>query len=290
MRALPIGLLFLAFSRELPKGQWWWKVAVLGMLNFGLFFGLLFFATYRLPGGVAATLGAVQPIFVGFLAWKLLGEALLPARIAAGVMGVIGVAMLVLGTSVQLDLLGVLAVFVLTGFGAMGLVLTKKWGRPTDVLTFTGWQLVIGGLFLVPVTLIVEGGFPTLTTTNVLGFIYLGLVNTGFSYALWFRGIVRLPASAVTFLSLFIPLVATLIGWLILDQHLTVVQLIGMLVIFASVVVAQFVGKPGDGGVTPTFMQPESASLTDVHERELHDHDDPSHQRPQPARVEAAAR
>jgi probable blue pigment (indigoidine) exporter len=252
MRALPIGLLFLAFSRELPKGHWWWRVSVLGMLNFGLFFGLLFFATYRLPGGVAATLGAVQPLLVGFLAWKLLGETLLPARVAAGIMGIIGVAMLVLGTNVGLDPLGVLAVFVLTSFGAMGLVLTKKWGRPTDVLTFTGWQLVIGGLFLIPMSLIIEGGFPPLTSRNIVGFIYLGLVNTGFSYAFWFRGIVKLPASAVTFLALFTPMVATIIGWLVLGQKLTGIQIGGMLVIFTSVVIAQLVGRPGVQTISPS--------------------------------------
>ena len=64
MRALPAGLILLAFVRRLPKGSWWWKTAVLGTLNFGAFFPLLFFAAYRLPGGVASTLGSVQPLLV----------------------------------------------------------------------------------------------------------------------------------------------------------------------------------------------------------------------------------
>ena len=61
LRALPAGLLLVALSGHLPRGDWWWRAAVLGTLNIGAFFALLFAAAYRLPGGVAATLGAVSP-------------------------------------------------------------------------------------------------------------------------------------------------------------------------------------------------------------------------------------
>jgi probable blue pigment (indigoidine) exporter len=59
MRALPAGLLLVAVGRRLPTGTWWLKAATLGALNIGVFFALLFVTAYRLPGGVAATLGAV---------------------------------------------------------------------------------------------------------------------------------------------------------------------------------------------------------------------------------------
>ena len=54
MRALPAGLLAIAIGRRLPRGGWWLKAAVLGILNIGAFFPLLFLAAERLPGGVAA--------------------------------------------------------------------------------------------------------------------------------------------------------------------------------------------------------------------------------------------
>src|SRR4028119_712832 len=69
MRALPVGLLMLLFVRQLPQGIWWWRVLVLGTLNFGLFFPLLFTAAYRLPGGIASTVGAIQPFVVAILAY-----------------------------------------------------------------------------------------------------------------------------------------------------------------------------------------------------------------------------
>src|SRR5690606_12749081 len=49
MRALPAGLLLLALTHTLPKGEWWWRASVLGILNVGAFFPLLFLGAYRLP-------------------------------------------------------------------------------------------------------------------------------------------------------------------------------------------------------------------------------------------------
>src|SRR5687767_12436709 len=106
LRALPAGVALLAVRRVLPTGGLWWRAAVLGALNIGVFQPLLFVSAYRLPGGVAATLGAVGPLLAAFLAWRLLGEPLLVRRIAAGVAGVLGVALLVLGASARLDAWG----------------------------------------------------------------------------------------------------------------------------------------------------------------------------------------
>jgi len=71
VRSLPIGLLIVAFTRQLPKGDWWWKSAVLAALNFGIFFPLLFVAAYHLPGGIASMIGASAPVFVIGLSWGI---------------------------------------------------------------------------------------------------------------------------------------------------------------------------------------------------------------------------
>jgi len=71
LRALPAGLVLLALTRVLPRGAWWWKATVLGALNIGAFFPLLFLSAYRLPGGMAAVVGSVGPLFVAGLATLL---------------------------------------------------------------------------------------------------------------------------------------------------------------------------------------------------------------------------
>jgi probable blue pigment (indigoidine) exporter len=90
VRALPVGLALVVLTRCMPRGMWWWRAAVLGILNIGAFFALLFVAAYRLPGGVAATILATQPLLVAGLATGLLGERLSLRTTIAGAAGVAG--------------------------------------------------------------------------------------------------------------------------------------------------------------------------------------------------------
>ncbi len=239
LRALPVGLLLTIAYRKLPKGIWWWRMLVLGGLNIGIFQALLFIAAYRLPGGVAATAGAIQPFLVVLFAWLILHEQPAKGSILVAIAGFVGIGFLVLGPSAQLDTIGMLA--ALGGAATMGLgtVLVKRWQPPVALPVFTAWQLTIGGAMLLPVALIVEGPFETLSKTNLQALIYLGLVGTGLAYLLWFRGIGQLSASAVSYLGLLSPVMATLLGFLWLQQTLTTIQLLGIVIIFASIVVGQ---------------------------------------------------
>jgi len=107
------------------------------------------------------------------------------------------------------------------------------------VLTFTGWQLTVGGLLLAPLTLTVEGLPAGISAVNVGGFTYLALVNTAVGYALWFRGLERLPAARVSFLGLLSPVVAAVAGWVVLEQSLTRWQLLGVALALGSLIAAQ---------------------------------------------------
>lgn len=124
---------------------------------------------------------------------------------------------------------------------AAGITLTKLWGRPDGVglLPFTGWQLTAGGLVSLPFTLTLEGLPDSISTTNLTGFVYLIALGAIVSYLLWFRGIGKLPALAVSFLALGSPIVATLIGYVFLQQTLSALQFVGILAILVAVVIAQ---------------------------------------------------
>ncbi|MCW4352200.1 EamA family transporter [Hoyosella sp. YIM 151337] len=241
LRALPAGLLLLAITRQLPRGDWWWKAAVLGTLNFGAFFPLLFLAAYRLPGGVAATIAAVQPLIVLAVAYLVFRTRPTLWSLGAALAGVLGVGLLVLTAAGALDTTGVIA--QLTGITMMGtaIVLAKKWGRPqgTSMLSIAGWQMTMGGLMLIPVALIGEGIPPSLTGTNILGYAYLTIIGGALAYVCWFRGIERLPSTSVVFLGLANPMTATLAGLVILGQTLTAWQTVGFVIALAAMVTSQ---------------------------------------------------
>lgn len=237
LRSLPIGILLTAWLRQLPKGIWWWRILLLGGLNIGIFQALLFVAAYRLPGGVAATAGSIQPLLVVWFSWIILNEKPSKLSIVAAIAGLVGVGLLVLGPTARLDSVGIVAAIAGAATMGLGTVLVKRWKRPVSLLVFTAWQLAVGGIVLLPIALVIEGPITHLSTTNLLGFVYLGVVGTGVAYALWFRGIDKLKASAVSSLGLMSPVVATLIGFVLLHQTLTLVQLIGIGIVLISVLI-----------------------------------------------------
>ncbi|MFI7415187.1 EamA family transporter [Streptomyces sp. NPDC049627] len=241
LRALPAGLLLLAVARVLPRGAWWWKSAVLGALNIGAFFPLLFLSAYRLPGGMAAVVGSVGPLFVVGLSALLLGQRPTVRTVLTGVVAALGVSLVVLKAAGALDLVGLLAALASTAAMSAGTVLTKRWGRPDGVgpLALTGWQLTAGGLLIAPLALLVEGAPPALDGRAAAGYLYLALANTAVAYWLWFRGIGRLTATQVTFLAPLSPLTAAVVGWAALGQALTPLQLTGMALAFGATVVGQ---------------------------------------------------
>jgi probable blue pigment (indigoidine) exporter len=246
LRALPAGLLLLAVARRLPTGSWWWRSAVLGSLNIGAFFALLFVSAYRLPGGVAALLGAVGPLLVAGLSVPLLQVALRPRTLLAALTAAAGVALVVLDDGASVDPVGVAAGLAGAASMAVGLVLTKRWGRPAPLLTTTSWQLTAGGLVLLPLALAVEGLPSGLTPSHVGGYAYLSLVGTAVAYSLWFRGLERLPASSVSLLGQLSPVVAAALGWLVLGQALAPLQVLGAAVAVGGVLAGQ--ARAAQGG------------------------------------------
>lgn len=241
LRALPAGLVALALTRQLPRGAWWLRAAVLGILNIGLFNALLFIAAERLPGGVAATLAAAQPLVVAVLAVAVLREGLSAWRLGWGSVGAVGVGLVVLGPSAALDTAGVAAGLGCAAAMALGLTLVKRWGLPPGVgpTAFAGWQLTAGGLFLLPLTFLGEGAPPAVDGPAALGYLWLGSVGGLLAYALWFRGVGTLPVTAVAVLVLLSPLVAAVLGAVVLDESFGPVQFAGFVLSLATIVAGQ---------------------------------------------------
>jgi probable blue pigment (indigoidine) exporter len=239
LRALPAGVVLLMLTRTLPRGIWLVRSFVLGALNFSIFWWLLFIAAYQLPGGVAATVGAIQPLIVLFLSKLLLDQSIRAWALIAGISGIAGVALLVLTPDATLDTVGIIAAAGGAISMAFGTVLTRKWQPHVSALTFTSWQLAAGGLLLLPAALWMEPALPPLTMAHVAGFAYLGLIGGAVTYVLWFRGISALGPTTVAPLGLLSPVAAVLLGWSILNQALSLTQAVGMGLVLSSVWLGQ---------------------------------------------------
>jgi probable blue pigment (indigoidine) exporter len=247
-RVVPSGLALVAggalAARWRPRGAEWARTAVLALFNFGLFFPLLIVAVYRLPGGVAAAAGGLQPLLVATGSWLATGCRPRPRDLAVGLAAAVGVGLVVIRPGAGLDPVGVLAAVAANVSFATGVVLTRRFPAPAPAhrLAATGWQLLLGGVLLVPLALAVEGPPPALTGGNVAGFAYLSLVGTALAYLLWFEGIRRLPAAAPPLLGLAAPVTGAVLGWVILGQSLSPVQLAGFVLTLGAIAYGAILG------------------------------------------------
>ncbi|MDD9746731.1 MULTISPECIES: EamA family transporter [Marinovum] len=249
LRALPAGLLLLAVTHRLPGRAWIGRVFLLGSFNFALFWVLLFVAAYRLPGGVAATLGSLQAMMVIGMARGWLGTPIRAGAVAAAATGAIGVALLLINPEARLDPIGIFAGLGGAASMAAGTVLSRKWQPPVSALTFTAWQLTAGGLILLPVALLVEPPLPALTGANLAGLAWLGLVGAAATYAIWFRGVARLEPGAVSMLGMMSPVTAVALGWVWLGQSLSLLQAVGAMIVLGSVWAGQRANQPSGSGL-----------------------------------------
>jgi len=267
-RALPAALLLLALTRTRPRGSWWWRAAVLGTLNVGAFFVLVYVAAQRLPSGIAATLMAMSSAALLLLAWPLLGDR--PARrpLLGAVAGVVGVALLVLDGGGGIDLVGVVASFTAMLMSSLGFVLGKRWQPPVPPLTFAAWQLTAGSLVLVPVAVLVEGGPPPPDAGLVAGIAFGTLIATALGYAAWFHGLERLPAGTVGLIGLLNPISGALIGVGIAGEPFGAIQVLGAALVLGGIA-AGVVARPtpsrvpaGDLVAGRPDLQPEPATAS----------------------------
>lgn len=243
LRALPAGILLLALTRQLPRGIWWLRVFVLGALNFAFFWWMLFVAAYRLPGGVAATVGAVQPFIIVFLARVLVGTPIRTVSVLAAIGGAVGVATLILKPGAALDPFGVMAGLCGAVSMAFGTVLTRRWQPQVPLLTFTAWQLSAGGILLLPVVFLHVPDLLALSGTNLAAIAYLSFIGAGLTYALWFRGIAKLDPNRVSQLAFLSPVAAVALGLIFRNETLTHFQWAGMLLVFGSILLGQRAGR-----------------------------------------------
>lgn len=95
---------------------------------------------------------------------------------------------------------------------AAGTYFGRRWRLDIPVLALTGWQLLIGGVMLAPIAWLVDAPLMKLSVLQVSAYAYLSLAGALLAYALWFRGIGRLPSVAVAVAPLGLHLASDIAG------------------------------------------------------------------------------
>jgi len=237
LRVLPAGLLLLAIKPARPDMVWCQRSVALGIVNFGAFFTLQALAVRHVSPGVAATIAATQTLFVPFGARSLLQQTVRPHHVVLAVVGLTGIAMLLLPNGTTLDVVGGCASVGTAACTAIGLVLTTYWGRPAGVhhMSSTGWQMTAGGLILLPCALLTRE-LPTLDWHAVSIVATTSILGTAIAFSSIFGALhAGLPASVVSRLMLLCPVAVSLTDLLLRRQDPSALRLVGFGLVLISV-------------------------------------------------------
>ena len=157
------GCLMLFFAhviqrKKLPVKIQWKQIVIYGLLNITIYLGCYVYAMQNVTAGVGALSIATNPLFISFLSLIFLKKKLKPPVIIALVLGTAGVfiASLPLLKDASVTVPGLLLLLFSMLSYSVGAIYfsSKNWGN-LNILTINGWQTIIGGIFLLPITLFV---------------------------------------------------------------------------------------------------------------------------------------
>jgi len=182
------------------------------------------------------------------LAWPML--AIRPQRLPllGAALGFVGVCVMLLTGMTSADPVGVLASLAAMTMASIGFLLSRRWAGEVAVLPATAWQLVAGGLVVLPFAVAIEGAPPRLDGPAVAGFVYLTTVATALAYVVWFGGLARLEPGTVGLLGLLNPVAGVALGAVLAGERFGLLQVAGM----ALVLVGIALGRPTDARTPAT--------------------------------------
>lgn len=202
------------------------------------------FQSYQYTSIANATLGYYfGPIIVLLSSPFILKEALSKKSLVCILLSLIGLILILSNGFLQTgsnDVLGIL-ISMLAGSCYACLMISNKFIKQGSRMDLTIFQLGITSLVLLPFVFIVSGKFEIQTQLFSIPFIvFLGIINTGIGFWLFFSGMEKLNGQNIALLSYIDPLVAIFISGLILHEHFTGLQIIGGIILIASTFFSEF--------------------------------------------------
>lgn len=244
-----IGCLFLMFVFFMLKKSIPWKLVkanafVLFLSGIALGGNWIFlYQSYEHTTIMNATLGYYfAPVFVMILSPIILKEQLPIKKVVCIGVAIVGMVLIVgngISASGKGDLLGIFFGLVAAAFYA-ALMLLNKFIKNMDRLEFTIIQLGTTALLLVPYVLFTEGfSILGVSRSSILFILLLGIVNTGIGFWLFFSGMQKLKGQSIAMLSYVDPFVAILISGVILQEQMTIIQMLGGALLLGSTFVSE---------------------------------------------------
>lgn len=241
---------------------WKWFV-LMGVINTVVPYTLITWGELYISSGLAAILIAMVPIFTVLLAhWLTHDEKITPRKLIGVFAGFVGVVVLFLpdlALGQQVLLAGGLAVLIAALSYALAAIFARKTLKGTSPISSAFGQMFTAALMMLPASLLIDRPW-TLTPSlaSIGSILMLGVVGSGFAYILFYWLIVQVGATRTSLVTYVSPIIALILGALVLQEPLHWTMLVGLGLIIAGVglVTNLQVGFDKSAGVSPNKASP----------------------------------
>jgi len=226
-----------------PRGRVEWSlVALVGLLMFGMDYGLIYWAEQYLDSGLTAILFAVLPIATIMLAHVCVpGDQVTARKLTGTVLAFLGVVAL-FGDRVRLDTSAagpMLAVLLSTVCAAVAGVAAKRHGTALHAAALNAPAMLLGGTVLLAASLLAGDGFRVPRDAATIGAVtYLALAGSVATFLVYFSLLKTWSVTSLSFVAVFTPAIALVLGFVFRDERPTIWTGLGAVLVLAGVTIA----------------------------------------------------
>ena len=243
---------------------------IIGFLMLSLGNGCVTWGEKYIPSGVAALLCSLMPLFaVSFNLFSSKKDHF-NTKIGLGMLlGVCGVGLIFRNNLSEITkpqyIGGIISVMLATASWALGSVINKKNTNPVNPFFNSGLQLFFGGLFMFVMSPFIDNyqGIQLWNKDGLLALAYLIAFGSVLAYAAYMYALSALPVGIATIYAYINPLIAVIVGWLVLNEELNIFTAFAFITIAVGVYLVnkgyrqQHINDPEKPQITAAF--PESA-------------------------------
>ncbi len=247
LRVFLAGLALLPVARFMLKNKssdepvrllsHWREFLIMGALNSAIPFTLIAFSELTITASLASILNSLTPLCTALVAAAWVGEKLTGQKILGALMGIIGVAVLVGGSPLELNTDFLLAVAASIGAAVcygLGTVYASQHikGIP-PIQASIGQLLGASAVLIIPSAATIPEATPSMAA--ILSLLALILLSTSFAYLIYFYLLSNVGPTRTASVTFLVPVFGTIWGILFLNEPFSIGMLIGMLIILLSV-------------------------------------------------------
>jgi drug/metabolite transporter (DMT)-like permease len=224
-----VGLLILTkmLHAHMPRNRSSWMVMLfLGIFQISLPYGLVFWAEQYVTSGLAAVLFATLPFFVVIFAHILVDEKLTKLKAIGVIASFVGLILIFWkdiaapqGLTANFSLYGGLAVVGSAASGALANVVGKQHAEEIDPASNVLVQSLTGTVVLTSFGLVTEKNTVlSFAPTSVLAILYLGIVGSALAFVGMYWLLTKTTATNVSLITFITPILALILGWVVLQE------------------------------------------------------------------------